>query len=107
MVHEGGPVRSEVELRARLVRIEFERGEAGLIFAVSPDLRGLLVAERTMEQVEAAIPQAIMDLYAACGEPVVVSRVDAPRHTDDDKSWVAFPAEIARRALARGTHSPD
>jgi hypothetical protein len=97
-----------VELRARIVRIEFERGEAGLIFAVSPDLRGLLVAERTMEEVKAAIPQAIMDLYAACGEPVVVSRVDSSNdQADEDGSWVAFPAELARRALAGGMHSRD
>lgn len=107
MVHEDSRVRSNRKLRAQIVRIEFERGEAGLIFAVSPDLRGLLVAERTMEEVEAAIPRAIADLYAACGEAVVVSRVDAPSCAPEDESWVAFPADIARMALARGTHSPE
>jgi hypothetical protein len=83
---------------ARIVRIEFEPGDAGLIFATSSDLRGLLVAERTMKEVEAAIPQAIEDLYAAAGERVVVSRVEAADATMKE-TWVAFPAEIARMAL--------
>ena len=93
-----GTGRSNTAIRARVVRIEFERGDAGLIFAVSPDLKGLLVAERTMDAVEAAIPQAITDLYAACGEAVVVSRVDIGSAAED--SWVAFPAEVARAALS-------
>lgn len=94
-----GVTRGNKSIRARIVHVEFEHGDAGLIFAVSPDLKGLLVAERTMDAVVAAIPQAIMDLYAACGEAVVVSRVDDGRDADDD-AWVAFPAEVARAALS-------
>lgn len=104
MMAPGELAQTNRNLRARIVRIEFERGDAGLIFAVSPDLKGLVVAERTMEALEAAIPQAIMEMYAACGEAVVVSRVDAPSLDEDDETWVAFPVELARKALAASSH---
>lgn len=106
MANNGGVMLSNRTVRAHEVRIEFEQGEAGLIFAISPDLRGLLVAERTREEVEAAIPQAIMDLYAACGEAVVVTRMDT-HEAADNESWVAFPSEVARMALSRETRHSD
>ncbi len=96
-------MRSNTEFRARLVRVRVRQGEAGLLFATSPDLRGLLVAERTAEELEVAIPQAVTDLYAACGEAVVVSRMATTDAHDDDEAWVAFPAEIARKALVSTT----
>lgn len=106
MADTGGVTPSNRIVRAHKVRIEFKQGEAGLIFAASPDLRGLLVAEPTMEEVVAAIPQAIMALYAACGEAVVVSPMD-DSGAEDDGSWVAFPSEIARLALLNETSLPD
>jgi hypothetical protein len=47
------------------IRIHRERGKAGLFYATSPDLKGLLVAEKTAEDLEKAIPRAIKDLQAA------------------------------------------
>jgi len=81
----------------RIVRVEREQGKAGLFYATSPDLKGLLVAEKTSEALEEAIPQAIKDLYAAHGVEVIVSPADEP--PEDREMWVAFPAEIARKAL--------
>lgn len=85
-------------MRAKLVRVKIEEGRAGLFYATSPTLKGLLVAEDTMEKAELAVPQAIKDLYAACDMDVVVTRVD---DGDDEFSpYVAIPSEIAREQLA-------
>jgi hypothetical protein len=81
----------------RIVRVEREQGKAGLFYATSPDLKGFIVAEKTRDALEKAIPQAIKDLYAAHGVEVIVSPADKP--PEDREMWVAFPAEIARRAL--------
>ena len=86
-------------MKAKTVRIKLEEGRTGLFIATSPDLKGLLVAEPTVDALHAAIPKAIADLYEACGVRVVVSMLD---HTDDGfEPWVAFPAEVARRELSK------
>jgi hypothetical protein len=89
---------SDATMKARIVHITCEQGKAGLLYASSPDLRGLLVAERSVDAVRQAIPKAIRDLYAAKGVEVVVSPVDEP---DEGRTWVAFPAAIAREALTK------
>lgn len=89
---------ADSKMNAKIVRIVCEQGRTGLLFATSPDLKGLLVAERTQDDLDRAIPKAIMDMYEACGINVVVSRVDDD--SNEPRSWVAISAEIARRALA-------
>ncbi len=87
--------------RAIIVRVSIEEGKTGLFYATSPDLRGLLVAEETLDALDEAIPKAIADLYEAIGMSVIVSKVKE----DDDREfhpWVAFPAEIAKQALQAG-----
>jgi hypothetical protein len=84
-------------LKAKTVRVKVEEGKTGLFFATSPDLKGLLVAEQTVDQLYKAIPKAISDLYEACGERVVVSLLD-DKH-DPYIPWVAFPVEIAKLAI--------
>jgi len=86
-----------VRPRAHIVRVKYEKGNTSLLFATSPDLKGLLVAHRTREQVDAIIPQAITELYAAYGEQVVVTEIDGS--SQEASSWVAFPADMAARAL--------
>lgn len=88
---------ADARMKARIVNVRFEEGESGLFYATSPDLRGLLVAEPTLDALEGAIAGAITDLYAAVGETVVVSKVEDDG--DDLHPWVAFPADVARRAL--------
>lgn len=88
---------ASAKMKAHIVRISIEEGKTGLFFARSPDLRGLLVAEKTLGEVSEMIPQAITEMYAACGVHVVVSPVD--QRANELQSWVAVPAEIAKRAL--------
>ena len=44
------------------------------------------------------IPEAITDLYVACGQPVVVTRA-AEDGEQGDLPWVAYPAELAQAQL--------
>jgi hypothetical protein len=90
-------VMSMTTMRAKIVRIRIEDDE-GLFVASSPDLKGLLVAARELDVLEREIPRMITELYAACGEEVVVSKAD---DSGDDACppWIAFPAAVARQAL--------
>jgi hypothetical protein len=92
---------SDATMKARIVRVKREEGKTGLFYATSPDLKGLLVAEPTLDGLERAIPQAIRDLYLACGVDVVVTRADETE--DETRTWVAVPAVIARQALEHNT----
>lgn len=80
-------------MTAKLIRIEYKQGRSGLIFATSPDLHGLLCSERTMEELEPTISEAITQLCAASGEEVAAVKVD------DQNAWVAVPTEVLRRGL--------
>jgi len=86
-------------LKAKIVRIEYQEGKTGLFYATSPNLRGLVIGRPSLTDLNEAIPQAIADLYAASGERVVVTRIDGDDDQEKD-AWVAFPAEVARIALA-------
>jgi len=90
---------------AVIVRVKVEEGKAGLFYATSPDLKGLLVAKPTLNELDEAIPRAISDLYAACGEQVVVTK--ARREDEDFSPWVAIPTEVARRAIERANPHQD
>lgn len=85
-------------LKARIVEVRIEEGATGLFYATSEALAGLLVAEPTRDALERAIPKAITALYRACGERVVVTRLEDGG--GDVQPWVAFPAEVAQRELA-------
>ncbi len=50
------------------VTVKKEQGKAGLFYATSPDLKGLLVAEKTLEALEKAIPKAIKALAKAAAD---------------------------------------
>ena len=69
--------------KAKVLRVKVEEGKTGLFYATSPDLKGLLVAEPTIDALEEAIPGAITDLFAACGVMVVVTKAgdNVARHT--------------------------
>jgi predicted RNase H-like HicB family nuclease len=76
-------------LRAKIVRVTIERGREGLLYAESPDLKGLMVARQTIEELRRQIPIAIQAMFAADDVSVAVSEVES----DDDCSWVAVPIE--------------
>lgn len=86
-------------MKAKIVRVKIEEGRAGLFYATSPDLKGLLVAEPTIDGLENEIPRAITALYAACDVDVVVTK--AQDGDDDLTPWVAVPVLVAEKALAR------
>jgi hypothetical protein len=83
-------------LKARIVHVKRELGAGGYFYASSPDIKGLLVIEPTLAELDEAIPKAIADLYAVSGHPVVVT--DVEENDADFRSWVMVPAEIAERA---------
>jgi hypothetical protein len=91
---------SESRLDARIVRLDYHTGNTGLIYATSPDLKGLVVSRSSLEALEEAIPQAIVEMYAACGERVEVRRV-RKEDVDGNHAWVAMPTDVARGSADR------
>ena len=86
--------------KAKVVRVKIEEGKTGLFYATSPDLKGLLVAEPTIEALEESIPKVIADMFAVMG----VNDVAVTKASDSDPEyfpWVVIPAEIAQAALDR------
>lgn len=81
----------------RLIRVEVSERPDGRVVATSPTIKGLFVTTSFPDQLDAAIKAAIRDLYLACGERVIVTKV-----TDEDDapaSWVALNAEMAAAEL--------
>jgi len=83
-------------LKAKTFRVHIEQ-DGTLYIATSPNLKGMMVAKHSLDELEAAIPSAVRDLFAACDVDVVVSQ--AEDGDDEFSPWVAFPAEVARQAL--------
>ena len=76
----------------RIVRVRVKEGNAGLFYAESSDLKGLLVAAQDMNTLWERVPGAIKDLYAATGTSVVVTQArDEDPHT---YPFAAIPTEI-------------
>ena len=90
---------TSASMGTKIVRVKIEADKTGLYFATSPDLKGLFVAERTIEELERSITKAVTDLYAACGVKVVVSKAGDGAVLGDYAPWVAVPADLARAAL--------
>jgi hypothetical protein len=84
--------------RSEIIRVKIERGKAGLFYATSPDLKGLVVGRPDVDALFEAVPQAITELYAAMGVDVVVTI--AKNDDPDFYPWVAIPAEVAARLAA-------
>jgi hypothetical protein len=72
-----------------VLRIQIEADDTGLLFATSPDLHGLLVAKTSRSALEAAIPVAVANLFAADGHRVVVEKIG----TDLDR-WRVVPSNV-------------
>ena len=49
------------------LRLEVEQSEGGWWYVTSPDIKGLLTAQPTMERALAAVPSALADLAKASG----------------------------------------
>jgi hypothetical protein len=81
----------------RIIRVRIVENEAGLLLATSPDLSGLLVIRRTMDDLHWAIRCCIRQLYASCGVNVVAARLEGSE--DGFTPWVATPMEVVERAI--------
>jgi hypothetical protein len=92
-------MKSNLSPKAQLVHVKIREGKTGLFYATSPELKGLLVAEPTIDALENAIPAAISDLYEVCGVSVVVTKMGDG--DQDGTPWVAFPAAVAQAELNR------
>jgi hypothetical protein len=84
---------------AKIIKVQVRQGHAGLLYATSSQLRGLLVAQPNRAALEAEVPAAIREMLAAGGEQVVVSRVEGKEEASAEPSFVAMSAEIARKQL--------
>ncbi len=87
----------ESRLESRLVHVDIAEKSHGLFVATSSDLKGLLVAETSLEDLISAIPDAICGLYAVCGETVVALPVG--ESDGSVRSWFKVPADMVRSAL--------
>ena len=89
---------SQFDRRGEVIEITITEGDAGLFYATSNDLPGLLVAAEDVPSVIREVPGVIKMLFAAKEQAVEVFPVKR-----DQKSrawpWVAIPAHVAAEAL--------
>ena len=88
-----------INQRGRVVRVKVEIGEGGWFYATSPDLKGLLVTEPSLDALYEAIPDAIVALYKARELDMVVTPIEEDNH--HHRGWVATPAALAEQALSK------
>jgi hypothetical protein len=90
----------------KLLRVSVKEGENGVYVATSPSLKGLLVVSKNFNKlIDTLVPQAIVDLYAACNEHIVVAPLDEDTDDPNVRPFVAVPAEVARQALELASRS--
>lgn len=75
------------------VRIEDRNG---LFVATSPDLKGMLVAERSLDALKAAIPSQVADLFAACGVEALAEMIDARDSLSNQIATITAERDEAR-----------
>jgi hypothetical protein len=91
--------------RAEVIEIEISEGEAGLLYATSEDLPGLLVAADNLTSVLNEIPGVIKALFAAKHITVDVYPVRRDRLQSGHRNWpwVAVPTHVAAAAMGECT----
>jgi predicted RNase H-like HicB family nuclease len=82
------------------IRVSVEEGDAGLFYATSPDLRGLLVAAPTVDALESEVPSAIEAIFEAEGTPSVA--LPSEGAGDFRRIWIALPTSEAVRLVQQG-----
>jgi hypothetical protein len=85
--------RRRLAQQAHVVRVKRDRGDSGLFYATSPDLIGLAINRPTLLELDAAIPQAITDLFLARDIAVVVT---AAAQQDAYMRWIATPIKHSK-----------
>ena len=82
---------------ADIIRVRIEEGAAGLFYATSPDLKGLLAAAPGIDELEGEISNAVVGLYGVRGLEVVA--LQAERTDPDFHPWIAVPSKEIGRLL--------
>jgi hypothetical protein len=81
----------------KVIRVNIEHDPAGLFYATSPDLKGLLVAENSEQAVIEAVPEAISGLYTAMGVSVVIFPAGDLDGDHPMKTWVGVPSGLTEK----------
>lgn len=79
------------EMSAKLIRIVVQQGHAGLLYATSPDLDGLLIAKPTVEDLNREIPRVIKEFFELANDNVVALQVE---NQGSPAPWVVIPARL-------------
>lgn len=85
--------------KGRIIHVRVTEGKAGLFFAESAELKGLLVASLDMDSLWQKVPEAIRGLYAAAGQTVLVTSVED--NTPDTYPFAAIPVHLLKDDLKR------
>lgn len=93
---------------ATIIRVQIEEGNHGLFYATSPDLSGLLVSARSIEELETIVPEAIADMMIAMhNTPVLVF----PAKKLDDAPlffpWIAVNAAVVSAVGDKAMRASD
>ena len=65
------PTREE-GVDVRIIRVNLIKNiKSGLLVALSPDMKGLMVAAKTQKQIASELPDAIREMLEAEGHPVL------------------------------------
>jgi hypothetical protein len=90
-----------------VIKVNIEQGREGLLYATSPDLKGLFVAAATVDELDDEIPRVIKVLLQeqtggdGRWEVWPASQGGAPGHIPH--MWAAVPPHIAAAVLGNET----
>ena len=84
--------------RARIISVNVEAGEAGLLHATSAQMKELLVSGESIEEIREALPAVIRAIFDSHGETVQVLEVEN-NDVGIPMPWVIVPK--GRYAAAR------
>ena len=86
-------------MATKIVNIDVKEGDAGLLYATSKEVPGLLVAHEDLDALLAAVPGVIEEMHSLSGKNVRVLEIE--RTGDEKRSypWAMVPeSDIEKRA---------
>jgi hypothetical protein len=89
---------SDSHFQPKRVFVRVEEVPGGRVMATSNELRGLMVAANSVDELLPLVPEAIAELYEASGYSVVVTIVDK-QDTDEIITLTAETSAVQRAAL--------
>ena len=83
---------------AKIIRIEIEETDTGMVYATSPEMSELNVGRTTIDGLMEALPQAISAIMAHHGHDVRVYPLEDESDVTVPPPWVIVPAQDQARA---------